>query len=72
MAQAIKLSDGLLNDAAIQARAHHRSTPKQIEYWSRMGKLAEENPDLTLGFIKDMLVGIEEKNAGDVTEFKFG
>ena len=72
MPQAIKLSDSLSNDATIQAKAEHRSTPKQIEHWSRLGKLAEENPNLTLEFIKDMLVGIEEKNAGEVLAYKFG
>jgi hypothetical protein len=37
-----------------------------------IGKLAEENPVLPLGFVIDMLVGIEEVNAGEVSEYKFG
>ncbi len=72
MSKAIKLSDDLISDATINGKAQHRSTPKQIEYWARMGKIADENPDLPLGFIKGILVGIEEHKAGDVSEYEFG
>ncbi|NOQ94758.1 MAG: hypothetical protein GQ547_09025 [Methylophaga sp.] len=71
MATAIKLSDELVDDAALNGKAQHRSTPKQIEYWARIGKIADENPDLPLGFVKGILVGIEEIKAGDVSEYEF-
>ena len=48
MSKAIKLSEGLINDAVTNGKAQHRSAPKQIEYWARMGKIADENPDLPL------------------------
>ena len=72
MAKAIKLSEKLINDAVTNGKAQHRSAPKQIEYWARIGKIADENPDLPLGFIKGVLVGIEESKAGDVSEYTFG
>ncbi len=72
MAKAIKLSDGLIADAKTHGNAQHRSVPRQIEYWARIGKLADENPDLPLGFIKDILTGLQEDEAGDVSEYKFG
>jgi len=72
MAKAIKLSDDLVNDATLHAKAQHRTPPRQIEYWARIGKIAEENPDLPLGFVKDVLVGLEEVEAGDVSEYVFG
>jgi len=71
MATAIKLSDELVSDAALNGKAQHRSTPKQIEYWARIGKIADENPDLPLGFIKGILVGIEEVKVGAVSEYEF-
>jgi hypothetical protein len=71
MATAIKLSDELVSDAMINGKAQHRSTPKQIEYWARIGKIADENPDLPLGFIKGILVGIEESKSGAVSEYEF-
>jgi len=72
MSKPVKLSDELVNDAETHSRAHHRSTPKQIEYWARIGKLADENPDLPLGFVKDTLIALEEEKAGDVSEYAFG
>ncbi len=72
MAKAIKLSDELVTDAAIHGKAQHRSAPRQIEYWARIGKLADENPDLPLGFIKDTLTGIQEVEADNVSDYKFG
>jgi len=72
MAVAMKLSNELVNAAKPYAIAMQRSVPKQIEYWARIGKAAEDNPDLPLGFIVDTLVGIEEDRAGLGTEYKFG
>ena len=72
MAKAIKLSDELVVDAATHGKAQHRSAPRQIEYWARIGKIADENPDLTLGFVKDILTGLEEAETGDVTDYQFG
>ena len=71
MAKAVKLSDELVVDATTHGKAQHRSTPRQIEYWARIGKIADENPDLTLGFVKDILTGLEEAETGDVTEYHF-
>jgi len=72
MSKAIKLSDTLINDAVINGKAQHRSAPKQIEYWARIGKIADENPDLPLGFIKGILIGIEEQKSSNISEYHFG
>jgi len=49
-----------------------RSVTGQIEHWARVGKCAEENPDRTYRFIKDILIGIEELEQGASTEYRFG
>ncbi len=72
MATAIKLSDALVDDAKLYAKAEHRTPPKQIEHWARLGKIAEENPDLPLSFIRDSLIGLEEIKAGKLSEYTFG
>ena len=72
MSKAIKLSDSLVNDAKTYGLAQHRSPPGQIEYWARLGKIADENPDLPLGFVKGVLIGLEEIKAGDVSDYQFG
>ncbi len=71
MSKVIKLSDYLVEDAKTNAQAKHRSVPKQIEYWARLGKVAEENPDLPVQMLQDMLLSIEEVKAGDLNSFKF-
>jgi hypothetical protein len=72
MAVALKLSDDLINLAKPHAAAEHRSVPKQIEYWARLGKAVEDNPELPLQFIKDTLLALAEANAGQATDYPFG
>ena len=72
MSKAIKLSDQLVADATRYARIFHRSPPKQIEHWATIGRIAEENPDLPLRFVNDILVGLEEAEVGDVSDYQFG
>lgn len=72
MAVALKLSDELIDLAKPHAAAEHRSVPKQIEYWARLGKAVEDNPELPFQFIKDTLLAIAEANAGQLSEYKFG
>ena len=53
------------------AAAEHRSVPKQIEYWARLGKAVEDNPELPLQFIKDTLLAVQEAKAGQLSAYKF-
>jgi len=64
MAMAINLSDELVTQARIRAEVFKRTVDEQIEYWAKIGQLAEENPDLPLPFIQDILVGKEQIRAG--------
>ena len=70
MSTPVKLSDGLVADARRYAQACSRSLPKQIEYWSRLGKMAEENPDLPYSLIKDILLAQEELREGSVQPYR--
>ena len=72
MSQAVHLSDQLVNDAKRYAGINSRSVPKQIEYWSRIGKIVEENPDLPSAFIKEILLSKQEADDGKLTDFQFG
>ena len=72
MAAAVRISEELLNDAKKYSRIDHRSLAGQIEHWDRMGKCAEENPDLTYTLIKEILIGLEELEHGEKTEYRFG
>lgn len=72
MATTIKLSDDIVNEAKRYGAVYSRSTPKQIEYWSNIGKIAEENPDLSYNFIKDILLAKAELADKHVTPYEFG
>ncbi len=72
MATAVRISGELVKEAKIFSRIDHRSLTGQIEHWARMGKCVEENPDLTYSLIKEILLGIEELEHGEKSEYKFG
>ncbi len=69
MAVNVKLSETLVDLARRTAQIQHRSVPKQIEHWSQIGKIAEENPDLPFAMIRDILMADQEEPVG---EYKFG
>lgn len=69
MAQTVRLDDEFMTDVKVYAAAAHRSPPKQIEYWSKIGRIAEDNPDLTFSFIKDNLLAFEQVKEGQVTRY---
>ncbi len=72
MATTVKLPDKLVNEARRFGSIYSRSTPKQIEYWMHIGKIAEENPDLSYHFIKDILLAQAEAKDEEVTPYQFG
>ena len=65
----VKLSETLVEQAKHYAVIEHRSVPKQIEYWSQIGKIAVENPDLPFAMIRDILIADQEAPVG---EYQFG
>lgn len=70
MATAAKLSDEIVSNAKINAKAFSHSVSGQIEHWAKIGKIAEENPDLTYDFIKNILIAQQELEAGNLQEYK--
>ena len=72
MAVAMKLSDELVEDAKPYAAAEHRSVPRQIEYWARIGKAVIDNPDMPLRLIQDTMLSREEVKAGLAAPYEFG
>jgi len=72
MATAVRISEKLVNEAKKFSRVDHRSITGQIEHWAKIGKCAEENPDLTYSLIKEILMGLEELEQEERSEYKFG
>ena len=70
--KAIKLSGDIVSEANKYAVVFSRSVPKQIEHWAKIGRIAEENPDLPYNFIKEILVSLEERKSEKPSPYKFG
>lgn len=69
MATSIRLDDEFVLDVKIHSEVASRSVPKQIEHWAKIGKIVEDNPDLSYEFIKDALLAREEISAGKATKY---
>jgi len=69
---AIKINLDLVKSARKVGLIEHRSAPKQLEYWARIGRIAIENPDLPYQFIHDVLLGRAQAESGELEEYIFG
>ena len=65
MSIAVNLATAFVKDARRYSIVEHRSVSKQIEYWAAMGKIAEQNPNLTFNDIKEILLGLEDMHSGN-------
>ncbi len=72
MSTAIKISKEMADAAKISAKVSRRSMAGQIEYWAFIGKIAEDNPDLSYLLIKDIILGRQQLKEGLGTPYKFG
>lgn len=72
MTTAVRVSSELVREARLVSAVENRSVTGQIEHWARIGKCAEENPELTYALIKDILIGMEQLEQGECSEYKFG
>jgi hypothetical protein len=72
MTSAVRVSEDLVKEAKIHSKIDKRSVTGQIEHWARIGKCAEENPDLSYALIKEILIGMAEIEQGEYSEYQFG
>jgi hypothetical protein len=68
MSVPIRIDEELYDQAKRTALAESRTVPLQIAYWAKLGKLALENPDLPIEFIRDTLIA---KNMNEHEPFSF-
>ena len=72
MAKAVRISEELLMEAKKFSRVDHRSLAGQIEHWARLGKCAERKSGSTYSLIKEILLGLEELEQSQKSEYTFG
>ena len=68
----IRLDQDLVDKASIIAKVLHRTLPKQIEHWARIGEIMEDNPDLPYEFVKQAIIAKAEKEAVKLESYRFG
>lgn len=66
-ATTVRLDDAFINSAKIAAQASKRSVSKQVEYWGKIGRIAEANRDLPYSVIENILKANAEVDAGEYT-----
>lgn len=54
MAVSVCFDNGFIRDVKVYAEAARRSIPEQIEHWVKVGRIAEDNPELPYSFIRDI------------------
>ena len=64
MVKRMRMDNELILETQAYAEANHRSIPKQIEHWAQIGRIAEDNPDLTYDFIRDAILATAEIKSG--------
>lgn len=69
MGISVNLDNELVNIARSYSGAESRSVPKQIEHWAKIGRIVEENHDLSYDVIKSILLGLEDLKIGNVQEY---
>jgi hypothetical protein len=72
MGTAVNLDTEFVRIARSCSKAQSRSVPKQIEHWAKIGRIVEDNPDLTYAAVKEMLTAIEDAKSGNVEEYRPG
>ncbi len=68
----IRLDNGLVVKVKVVGQAQSRSAAKQIEHWAKIGRMMEDNPDLSYQFVQDALIAKAEKEAGELEAYSFG
>ena len=69
---AVKIDSDIVAQAKSYGEAESRSATKQVEYWARIGKIAQDNPDLTYDDITEILRAMVQVKLGKTTTYQFG
>jgi hypothetical protein len=72
MSVTVNLDKEFVSVARSYSAVESRSVSKQIEHWATIGRIVEENPDLTYHDVKEILLGYEDFKDGNVSEYHRG
>lgn len=66
----ICLDNDLIEQANQCGKVRNKDTVQQLEQWIRIGKVCQDNPDLTYQDIKEILCGLSEVKNGMTIPYK--
>ena len=67
-----KAEKSTLRALQARAKANHRTLSEQLKYYTYLGMVAADNPDLPLSMIEGILEAREEFKAGLGTPYQWG
>jgi len=67
----IRLDENLVRKATMAAKSSNRTTFQQIEHWIKIGKMMEDNPELSYEFVQQAITAKAEKKAGNLDNYQF-
>lgn len=56
----IRIDENLVRSARIAAQAENRTVQGQVEFWTKVGRAALDNPDLPVSFVADCVISMAE------------
>lgn len=60
MSMPVRIDDELYNQAKTAAKGECRTISGQLEFWAKVGKAALDNPDLSIEFVRELLLARAE------------
>lgn len=72
MTMPVRIDDTLYEQARAQAQAERRTFGGQIEFWATIGKAGFDNPDLSIDFVRELLIARTEGPALAMPSVKEG
>lgn len=67
----ISVDSDLIAQAKKYGEAENRSATQQLEYWAKIGRIAQDNPSLTYQDITEILLGLSQIKDGMTLPYKF-
>jgi hypothetical protein len=65
----VRVSRELFESARMFAKPNTRSINQQIEFWAKLGRIGEANPEMSVTEVKILLVSLEQSKQGMTSEF---
>ena len=67
----LRLESDLVERAKLVGTAQSRSAAKQIEHWAKIGRMMEENPDVSYEFVRKAFIAKAENESGQLEPYTF-